>query len=102
MAFKPLSALRRAFGMLWHAVDVSRRTFMNLLFLLFVIFIVMLFSSGGVKPIGEKSALVLELKGDLVETYESSLEDTLLDSVAGDSKRAVRLRDLLTVLDAAA
>ncbi|MEW6760980.1 MAG: signal peptide peptidase SppA [Pseudomonadota bacterium] len=102
MAFKPLSALRRAFGMLWHAVDVSRRTFMNLLFLLFVIFIVMIFSSGGVKPIGEKSALVLELKGDLVETYESSLEDTLLDSVAGDSKRAVRLRDLLTVLDAAA
>ncbi|MCD2518668.1 signal peptide peptidase SppA [Massilia sp. G4R7] len=102
MAFKPLSALRRAFGMLWHAVDVSRRTFMNLLFLLFVILIVMLFSGGGVKPIAAKSALVLELKGDLVETYQSSLEDTLLDSVAGDSKRAVRLRDLLTVLDAAA
>ena len=102
MAFKPLSALRRAFGMLWHAVDVSRRTFMNLLFLLFVVFVVMLFSGGGVKPIAAKSALVLELKGDLVETYQSSLEDTLLDSVAGDSKRAVRLRDLMTVLDAAA
>ncbi len=102
MAFKPLSALRRAFGMLWHAVDVSRRTFMNLLFLLFVILVVMIFSSGGVKPIADKSALVLELKGDLVETYQSSLEDTLLDSVSGDSKRAVRLRDLLTVLDAAA
>ena len=102
MAFKPLSALRRAFGMLWHAVDVSRRTFMNLLFLLFVVIVVSIMSSGGVKPIGEKTALVLELKGDLVEQYQSSFHDTVLDSVAGDSKRSVRLRDLLRVLDAAA
>jgi len=102
MAFKPLSALRRAFGMLWHAVDVSRRTFMNLLFLLFVIIVISIMSSGGVKPIGEKTALVLELKGDLVEQYQSSLEDTVLDSIGGDSKRSVRLRDLLRVLDAAA
>ncbi|RZA36900.1 MAG: signal peptide peptidase SppA [Lysobacteraceae bacterium] len=101
MAFKPLSALRRAFGMLWHAVDVSRRTFMNLLFLLFVILIVMIMTSGGVKPIGAKTALVLELKGDLVEQYQSSIEDTVLDSIGGDSKRSVRLRDLLRVLDAA-
>jgi protease-4 len=102
MAFKPLSALRRAFGMLWHAVDVSRRTFMNLLFLLFVILVVMIMTSGGVKPIGDKTALVLELKGDLVEQYQSSLEDTVLDSIGGDSKRSVRLRDLLRVLDTAA
>ncbi|KFI06609.1 signal peptide peptidase SppA [Massilia sp. BSC265] len=101
MAFKPLSALRRAFGMLWHAVDVSRRTFMNLLFLLFVILVVMITTSGGVKPIGEKTALVLELKGDLVEQYQSSFQDTVLDSVGGDSKRSVRLRDLLRVLDTA-
>ncbi|MFC0250275.1 signal peptide peptidase SppA [Massilia consociata] len=102
MAFKPLSALRRGFGMLWRAVDVSRRTFMNLLFLLFVIIVFMILTSGGVKPIGEKSALVLELKGDLVEQYQSSFQDTVLDSVGGDSKRTVRLRDLLTVLDNAA
>ncbi len=102
MAFKPLSALRRGLGMLWRAVDVSRRTFMNLLFLLFVIIVVSIMTSGGVKPIGEKTALVLELKGDLVEQYQSSLEDTVLDSLGGDSKRSVRLRDLLTVLDAAA
>ena len=101
MAFKPLSALRRGFGMLWRAVDVSRRTFMNLLFLLFVILIITIMSSGGVKPIAEKTALVLELKGDLVEQYQSSFQDTVLDSVGGDSKRSVRLRDLLRVLDAA-
>ncbi|MCA1855068.1 signal peptide peptidase SppA [Massilia oculi] len=102
MAFKPLGALRRGFAMLWRAVDVSRRTFMNLLFLLFVIIVVAVMSSGGVTPIGARTALVLDLKGDLVEQYQSSFEDALLDSVAGDSKRSVRLRDLLTVLDAAA
>ncbi|QOY93183.1 signal peptide peptidase SppA [Massilia sp. UMI-21] len=101
MAFKPLSALRRGAGMLWRAVDASRRTVMNLLFLLIVILIVMAVSSGGVKPIGDKTALVLELRGDLVEQYQSSFQDTLLDTVGGDSKRSVRLRDLLTVLDAA-
>lgn len=102
MASKSLNALRRAFGMVWHAIDVSRRTFMNLLFLLLVIIVVVVLSSGGVKPIGEKTVLVLELKGDLVEQYQASFQDTLLDSVAGDSKRSVRMRDLLTVLDAAA
>lgn len=102
MASKSLSALRRAFGMVWHAIDVSRRTFMNLLFLLIVVVIVVALSSGGVKPIGEKTVLVLELKGDLVEQYQASFQDTLLDSVAGESKRSVRMRDLLTVLDAAA
>jgi protease-4 len=102
MAFKPLSALRRGFGFLWTAVDVTRRTVMNLLFLLLVIIILIAAFSGGVKPIGDKSALVLELKGDLVEQYQSSFQDTLMDSVGGDSKRSVRLRDVLTVLDAAA
>ena len=51
MAFKPLSALRRGFVMLWTALDVTRRTFVNLLFLLIVIIVVSLFFSGGVKPL---------------------------------------------------
>ncbi|UVW27536.1 signal peptide peptidase SppA [Massilia sp. H6] len=102
MAFRPVRALRRGFGMLWNAVDMTRRTVMNLLFLLIVAFILIVaFSGGGVKPIGSKSALVLELKGDLVEQHESSFQDTLLDSVSGDSKRSVRLRDVLTVLEQA-
>ena len=102
MAFKPVSALGRGVRMVWNAVDITRRTVMNLLFLLIALFIVVALFSGGVKPIGDKSALVLELKGDLVEQHESSFQDTLLDSVSGDSKRSVRLRDVLRVLDEAA
>ena len=102
MAFKPFSALGRGMRMLWNAVDITRRTVMNLLFLLIVLIILAAAFSGGAKPIGDKSALVLELKGDLVEQHESSFQDTLLDSVGGDSKRSVRLRDVLNVLDEAA
>ncbi len=102
MAFKPFSALGRGLRMVWNAIDFTRRTVMNLLFLLIVLIILVAAFSGGVKPIGDKSALVLELKGDLVEQHESSFPDTLLDSVGGDSKRSVRLRDVLKVLDEAA
>ena len=41
MAFKPLSALRRGFVFLWTALDVTRRTFFNLLFLLILVLIVL-------------------------------------------------------------
>ena len=51
MAFKPLSALRRGFVFLWTALDVTRRTFFNLLFLLILILIIAMFFGGGVKPL---------------------------------------------------
>lgn len=102
MAFKPLSFMKRGIVMLWTALDVTRRTFFNLLFLLLAIIIIAMFFSGGVKPIGEKTSLVLEIKGDLVEQYETTLRDTVLDNVGGDSKRTVRLRDVLVALDTAA
>jgi protease-4 len=102
MAFKPLSALRRAIVWLWKALDVTRRTFFNLIFLLLVVILVAAFFSGGVKPVADKTALVLDVRGDLVEQYETTLRDTVLDNFGGDSKRTVRLRDVITVLDTAA
>lgn len=102
MAFKPLSALRRGFVFLWTALDVTRRTFFNLLFLLILIAVIAMFFGGGVKPIAGNTSLVLEIKGDLVEQYETTLRDTVLDNVGGDSKRTVRLRDVLLTLDTAA
>lgn len=102
MAFKPLSALRRGFGMLWTALDVTRRTFFNLLFLLLLILIVAAVFGGGAKPLLDQTALVIEVKGDLVEQHETTLRDTVLDSVGGDTQRTVRLRDVIQVLDEAA
>ncbi len=102
MSFKPLSSLRRGFGAFWRALDATRRTLFNLLFLLFIIFVLWAMFGGGVKPLGAKTALVLDLKGMLVEQSAGSVRDTLTATLSGDVKRTVQLRDVLTVLDAAA
>jgi len=102
MSFKPLTSLRRGFGMFWRGLDATRRFVLNLLFLLIVIAILVATFSGGVKPLASKTALVLDLRGDLVEEHSGGLRDALLANVGGEVRRTVELRDLLVVLDAAA
>lgn len=102
MSSKPMSTLRRGFGMFWRAIDVTRRTVFNLLFLLILVIIIGAMFSGGAKPVGAKSALVLDIKGDIVEQHAGDFRDALMSGVRGDTRRTVQLRDLLTVLDMAA
>ena len=103
MAFKSFTAVRRGFGMFWRALDATRRTIFNLIFLLIIVLILMAIFSGGAKPLSDKTALVLELKGQLVEQHSATVRETLMSSVGGgESKRTIQLRDLLTVLDNAA
>ncbi|WP_313705134.1 signal peptide peptidase SppA [Massilia sp.] len=102
MSFKPLSSLRRGIGMLWRGLDATRRFVLNMLFLLIlIVFLVALFG-GGAKPLQDKTALVLELRGDLAEQTTGSVGDQLLSNIGGETRRTIQLRDLLTVLDAAA
>ena len=102
MSFKPLSSLRRGAGMFWRALDATRRTILNLLFLAFLIILLWAIFGGGIKPLQSKTALVLDLKGALVEQSTGSVRDALMANVSGDVKRTVQLRDVLTALDAAA
>jgi protease-4 len=102
MSFKPLSTLRRGFGMFWRALDATRRTVLNLLFLLILIFLLAAIFGGGAKPIGHKTSLVLEIKGDIVEQHSGNVRDAIMSNVRGDMQRTVQLRDMLRVLDAAA
>jgi protease-4 len=102
MSFKPLTSLRRGIGMFWRGLDATRRFLLNALFLLIVIVVLVTMFSGGVKPLVSKTALVLELRGDLVEEHSGGLRDALLANVGGEVRRTVELRDLLVVLDAAA
>lgn len=99
MSFK---TLRRGAGSFWRAVDATRRTILNVLFLAFLIIVLWAIFGGGVKPLGPKTALVLNLKGALVEQSTGSVRDTLMANVSGDAKRTVQLRDVLTALDNAA
>ncbi|MDQ1814231.1 signal peptide peptidase SppA [Massilia sp. CCM 9210] len=104
MSFKPLSSLRRGFGVFWRAVDSTRRGVLNVLFLAIVIFLLIaIFSGGGVKPMATKTALVLEIKGSLVEQHSGNVREALMANAgAGEVRRSVQLRDVLTVLDRAA
>ncbi|HEX8613103.1 MAG TPA: signal peptide peptidase SppA [Telluria sp.] len=103
MSFKPLSTLRRGFGMFWSAVDSTRRGVLNVLFLVIVVILLMAMFGGGVKPMATKTALVLEIKGDLVEQHSGNVRDALMANVGGgDVRKSVQLRDVLTVLDSAA
>ena len=101
MSFKPFSYLRRGLSWSWRAVDATRRFVFNLLFLLIAIAILIaIFSSA--KPIGPKTALVLDLKGSLVEQHSGTVRDAIIANAGGEARRSIQLRDVLTVLDAAA
>ena len=101
MKFKPFSWLRRGFVAFWHAVDASRRATMNFLFLIIAVALLWALFGGGVKPLGNKTALVLELRGDLVEQHSGTASEALIGNLSGDVRRSVQLRDVLTVLKAA-
>jgi len=102
MSFKPLTSLRRGIGMFWRGLDATRRFVLNALFLVIVIALLVAIFGGGAKPLVSKTALVLELRGDLVEQHSGDLRDALLSNVGGETRRMIELRDLLVVLDAAA
>ncbi|RZI83604.1 MAG: signal peptide peptidase SppA [Rubrivivax sp.] len=94
---------RSWFKKFWWWLDASRRFALNLLFLLLIIALaVALFKSGG-PALSDHTALVLNLQGTLVEQRTDDLSATALAQVRGgqDTKK-VQLRDVLTVLDAAA
>ena len=51
----------------WRALDFGRRAILNVLFLIVLVVIAIAFFTGGPKPLGAKTMLVLDLKGELVE-----------------------------------
>ncbi|MES2152276.1 MAG: signal peptide peptidase SppA [Pseudomonadota bacterium] len=102
MSFKPLSFIGRSFGVFWRTLDATRRAIFNLIFLLLLLAVVIGAFSGGARPLSAKTALLIDLKGNLVEQHVGSARDVLLANARGELRHTVQVRDLLTVLDAAA
>ncbi|WP_035820443.1 signal peptide peptidase SppA [Janthinobacterium sp. RA13] len=102
MSLNPFPPLRRGFGAFWRALDATRRAVINLLFLLIVIAILIAIFGGGAKPLAEKTTLVLDLQGPLVEETPGGVREAVLANVSGEVKKNVQLRDVLAVLDTAA
>ena len=90
------------FRRLWRLVDGTRRLVMNLLFLALLGAGVWTFAVRGPAALQDKTTLVLNLRGPLVEQQYADWRDTALGRVRGQRAQQVQLRDVLAVLDAAA
>lgn len=93
---------RRFFGGLWWLVDGSRRVVLNLLFLLIVGLMLAAWLRSGPPPLQDKTVLVLNLTGPLVDQRSGSARDRALKQVQGESDNQVQLRDVLRSLELAA
>lgn len=92
---------QRGLGFLWRMLDGGRRIFFNLIFLALIIFIIVGFFSGGVKKLDDKTALILDLRGNVVEQESDSARHLLMMEAQGGKKNYTQFRDVITVLDAA-
>lgn len=90
------------FAGLWWLVDGSRRLVLNLLFIAIVAGLLFAWLGGGPPKLRDKTVLVLDLQGPIVEQFSGSTRDAALAQLQGQVRRETRLRDVLTALDAAA
>jgi protease-4 len=102
MSFSPFRWIGQGFRYLWRALDFSRRVLLNLLLLVFFIALLIGIFSGGVKKLEDKTALILDFKGALVEQHSGNAREALLAEAQGNAKKSTQLRDILSVLDSAA
>jgi protease-4 len=86
----------------WSALDASRRFLLNLLMLALLAALVSGLMSRGPAPLKDKTTLVLDLHGGLVEQFSGSPREQVMAQLKGNAQRQTRLRDVLATLDAAA
>ncbi|MFY7867536.1 signal peptide peptidase SppA [Roseateles sp.] len=86
----------------WAFLDGSRRFVLNLLMLAILVALVSALVSRGPAPLKDKTILVLDLHGGLVEQFSGSARDQAMAQLRGQAQKQTRLRDVLATLDAAA
>lgn len=87
---------------LWGVVDTCRRFAVNFLFLLFVIVLAVLLLMPGKAGLKDKTALVLNLDGRIVEQTSGDPLKKVLSKMGDDGVGQTQLRDIVAVLAAAA
>lgn len=103
MIMTVLRPIGRVLGKAWWFLDASRRALLNLLLLAVLIAVIVGFATRGPKALEDKTALVLNLDGRLVEQRSGSLREQAMAQARGESPQAqTQLRDVLAALDAAA
>lgn len=100
---KNRSMVSRAFIGLWRFVDGTRKVFLNVLFLLLVVIVVLVF----LEPedsyrLQSDTTLVLRPYGDVVEQYSTTPTDRALQQAFDQVPPETRLRDLIAAIERAA
>ncbi|MET0333121.1 MAG: signal peptide peptidase SppA [Rhizobacter sp.] len=98
----PRSAVRRWAGRLWWLIDGTRRLVLNLIFLLILVVVIVAIATSGTPKLESDTALVINLRGPLVEQHAQGVRDAAVAQLSGEAPKSTQLRDVLTVLDAAA
>lgn len=94
--------LGAVWGTTWRLIDGTRRAVINLLFAVIVVALGVAAFSGGPPALKERTVLVVDLSGRLVEQRPGGTRDSLLRQAQGEADEHIVLRDLLAALDAAA
>jgi protease IV len=98
---RALAPIGRFFGGVWWFLNGTRRVVFTLLFWVILIALIWAAVHGG-KPLQDKTTLVLDIRGDVVEQFSGSPRDQAIAQIKGEARAQTRLRDILRALDAAA
>lgn len=93
--------LRRFAGFVGRTLDRLRKT-LHLIFLLAVFIPLLMIMMRGEEPVQQKTTLLLNLKGSIVEQYTGTPSERLSASLMGEDINEVQLRDIRSALQTAA
>jgi len=101
MAAQQRNIVVRFFAGIWTLFNFTRRLVFGVIALALLIGFIAALRTGPVK-LQDKTALVLDPKGAIVEQYTNDAAQRALANLAGDKSRQTQLRDILSAIDAAA
>jgi protease-4 len=96
-----MNPVKNVLGRIWRGIDASRRAFVNLLFVAFVIFLLVVLFSSDKPEIADTTALVVAPKGILVEQLTGQSIERMIDEARGVVPAETLLKDVVDAIDAA-
>jgi protease-4 len=101
MAAQQPNIIVRFFAGIWALFNFTRRLVFGVIALILLIGFIAALRTAAPKLL-DKTALVLDPKGAIVEQYTNDAAQRALSNLAGDKSKQTQLRDILTAIDAAA
>jgi protease-4 len=101
MAEQQRGVIVRFFIGVWNLFNFTRRLVFGVIALFLLIGFIAALRTGTPRLL-DKTALVLDPKGSIVEQYTNDAAQRALSNFAGDKSKQTQLRDILTAIDAAA